>query len=145
MAKEYIETIHEVGLSLHFEEIQDGVQKRHYSRVSVLTFLVCLFVWDPQPHFSYGVNSQGRTYGDHPYHPGHSSPKGLVSLSVPSPPVLLSCILHQVRTLACPPVQYIQPIESLVCPFLVFLSYTYIQHPQKGTPQHTSNPTYKLC
>ena len=34
-------------------------------------------------------------------------PRGLVSLSVPSPPVLLSCILHQVRTLPCPPVLYI--------------------------------------
>ena len=24
---------------------------------------VCLFVWDPQPHFSRGVNSRRRTYG----------------------------------------------------------------------------------
>ena len=30
---------------------------------------VCLFVWDPQPHFSRGVNSQRRTYGDHPLPP----------------------------------------------------------------------------
>ena len=51
-----------------------------------LQFFTCLFVWDPQPHFSHGVNSQGRTYGDDPYHPGHLSPQGLVSLSVPSPP-----------------------------------------------------------
>ena len=36
------------------------------------------------------------------YHPGHSSPPGLVSVSVPSPPVLMSCILHPVRTLPCP-------------------------------------------
>ena len=79
------------------------------------------------------------------YHPGHSSPPGLVSVSVPSPPVLMSCILHPVRTLPCPPVLYIYPIESLVCFFLVFLSYTYIQTPQKRTPQQTSNPTYKLC
>ena len=65
--------------------------------------------------------------------------------SVPSPPVLMSCILHPVRALPCPPVLYIYPIESLVCFFLVFLSYTYIQTPQKRTPQQTSNPTYKLC
>ena len=68
-----------------------------------LNFFFC----DPQPHFSHRVNSQGRTYGDHPYHPGHLSPPGLVSLSVPSPPVLSSCILHQVCTLPCPPVLYI--------------------------------------
>ena len=66
------------------------------------------------------------------YHPGHSSPPGLVSLSVPPPPpVLLSCILHSVRTLPCPPVLYIYPIQSLVCFFLVFLSYTYIQPHRK--------------
>ena len=74
---------------------------------SLFNCFVYLFDWDPQPHFPHRVNSQGRTYRDHPYHPGHSSPPGLVSHSVSSPPVLLSCILHQVRTLPSPPVLYI--------------------------------------
>ena len=78
------------------------------------------FVLDPQPHLSHGVNSHGRTYGEHPYHPGHLSPPGLVSLPVPSAPVLLSCILHQVHTLPCLSVLYIYPnqVSSLSLPFL---------------------------
>ena len=73
-----------------------------HDMIELAPFVYLFVCWGPQPHFSHGVNSRGRTYGDHPYHPGHSSPPDLVPLSVPSPPVLLSCILHQVRTLPCP-------------------------------------------
>ena len=73
-------------------------------------------------------------------------PRALFQSLFPLPPYFChECILHPVRTLPCPPVLYIYPIESLVCFFLVFLSYTYIQTPQKRTPQHISNPTNKLC
>ena len=73
-------------------------------------------------------------------------PRALSQSLFPLPPYFChECILHPVRTLPCPPVLYIYPIESLVCFLLVFLSYTYIQTPQKRTPQHISNPTNKLC
>ena len=73
-------------------------------------------------------------------------PRALSQSLFPLPPYFChECLLHPVRTLPCPPVLYIYPIESLVCFFLVFLSYTYIQTPQKRTPQHISNPTNKLC
>ena len=69
-------------------------------------------------------------------------PRALSQSLFPLPPYL--CHASCIRSVPSP-VLYIYPIESLVCFFLVFQSYTYIQTPQKRTPQQTSNPTYKLC
>ena len=50
----------------------------------------------------------------------HSSLPGLIFLPVPCPPILLSCILHQVRTLPCLPVRYTYPnkVSGLSLPCL---------------------------
>ena len=74
---------------------------------------------------SHGVNSPEKTYRELPYHPGHSSPRGLWLPLYSLYPHALSCILHQICTIPCPPVLYRYPTKYLVCPFLVFPSYTY--------------------
>ena len=103
----------------------------------------CLFVWDPQPHFSRGVNSQRRTYGDHPRPPRPLvTPGPCVSVCSLSPHTFVlnaSCI----RSVPSPVLlSYTYTLSSL---WSVSLSYTYIQTPQERTPQHISNPTNKRC
>ena len=103
----------------------------------------CLFVCDPQPHFSRGVNSQRRTYGDHPLPPRPLvTPGPCVSVCSLSPHTFVlnaSCI----RSVPSPVLlSYTYTLSSL---WSVSLSYTYIQTPQKRTPQHISNPTNKRC
>ena len=90
---------------------------------------------------SHGVNSQRRTYGDLPYQLGHSSPPGLIFLHVPCPPpILLSCILHQVCTLPCLPVLCICPnqVSGLSLPCLpvvhVYLNPTKMNASTLQTP-----------
>ena len=61
---------------------------------------VCLFILNTWPHLSHGDNS----YVELPCHPGHTSTPGLIALRVPYPPIILSCILHQVRTVPGRPV-----------------------------------------
>ena len=51
-------------------------------------------------------------------------PRASLFFMFPIPPYLLSCILHQVSPLPCPPVLYRYPTKYLVCPLPVFLSYT---------------------
>ena len=46
----------------------------------------------------------------------------------PPPPILMSCSLHQVSTLPCPPVPYRYPTKYLVCPSL------------SSRPTHIFNP-----
>ena len=67
----------------------------HIKKYETVFFFVCLF---ETRNRIFPAGSTEITL----YHPGHSSPPGLVSVSAPSPPVLLSCILHPVRTLPCP-------------------------------------------
>ena len=87
-------------------------------------FLVCcLFVLDPYPHLSRGVNSRGRTYGELPYHPGHSSPPGLFVLHVPYPPILI--VMHpasgQSPPLSSCPIQISYQVSGLPPPCLPVL------------------------
>ena len=108
-----------------------------------ICLFVCLFVCDPQPHFSRGVNSQRRTYGDHPLPPRPLvTPGPCVSVCSLSPHTFVlnaSCI----RSVPSPVLlSYTYTLSSL---WSVSLSYTYIQTPQKRTPQHISNPTNKRC
>ena len=85
---------------------------------------ICLFVL--YPHLPHRVNSQKRTYREIPYHPVHSSSLDLISFHVSCPLILLSCILHQVRTLPCLPVLYIYPdqvsVLSLNCLHVVHIN-----------------------
>ena len=102
-----------------------------------------LFVCDPQPHFSRGVNSRKRTYGGHPLPPRPLvTPGPCVSVCSLSPHTFVlnaSCI----RSVPSPVLlSYTYTLSSL---WSVSLSYTYIQTPQKRTPQHISNPTNKRC
>ena len=111
--------------------------------VMILCLFVCLFVCDPQPQFSRGVNSQRRTYGDHPLPPRPLvTPGPCVSVCSLSPHTFVlnaSCI----RSVPSPVLlSYTYTLSSL---WSVSLSYTYIQTPQKRTPQHISNPTNKRC
>ena len=103
---------------------------------------VCLFVLDPYPHLSRGVNSRGRTYGEAPLPPR--------SLVTPGPRCS-SCSLspHTYCHASC--------IRSVPSP--VLLSYTDIlpsiwSAPSLSScPTHINNPhtyeplkpTYKLC
>ena len=116
--------------------------------VNRYVLFVCLFVLDPQAHLSHGVNSQGRTYGDLPYHPGHSSPPRLIFLHVPCPPppppppppILLSCILHQVCTLPRLPVLYIYSnhVSGLSLPCLPVVNIYF--NPTKMNPSTLQTP-----
>ena len=103
---------------------------------------VCLFVLDPYPHLSRGVNSRGRTYGETPL-----PPRPLVTPG----PRCSSCSLspHTYCHASC--------IRSVPSP--VLLSYTDIlpsiwSAPSLSScPTHVNNPhtyeplkpTYKLC
>ena len=103
---------------------------------------VCLFVLDPYPHLSRGVNSRGRTYGEAPL-----PPRPLVTPG----PRCSSCSLspHTYCHASC--------IRSVPSP--VLLSYTDIlpsiwSAPSLSScPTHINNPhtyeplkpTYKLC
>ena len=117
--------------------------KRCTSQQTHIFFFVCLFVCDPQPHFSRGVNSRRRTYGGHPLPPRPLvTPGPCVSVCSLSPHTFVlnaSCI----RSAPSPVLlSYTYTLSSL---WSVSLSYTYIQTPQKRTPQHISNPTNKRC
>ena len=92
----------------------------------------------------------GSAFVPRTYHPGHSSPPGLILLHVPCPPpspppplpLLLSCILHQVCTLPCLPVLYIYPNQvsglSLPCLPVLYLN------PTKMNPSTLQTP-HKNC
>ena len=78
---------------------------------------VCLFVLDPYPHLSRGVNSRGRTYGEAPL-----PPRPLVTPG----PRCSSCSLspHTYCHASCirsvpSPVLYRYPTKYLVCPIQV--------------------------
>ena len=110
--------------------------------ITLLDMFVCLFVLDPYPHLSRGVNSRGRTYGEAPL-----PPRPLVTPG----PRCSSCSLspHTYCHASC--------IRSVPSP--VLLSYTDIlpsiwSAPSLSScPTHINNPhtyeplkpTYKLC
>ena len=128
-----------VFMTVIFRNILISVSKLHCAKNCLF---VCLF-WDPQPHFSRGVNSQRRTYGDHPLPPRPLvTPWPCVSVCSLSPHTFVlnaSCL----RSVPSPVLlSYTYTLSSL---WSVSLSYTYIQTPQKRTPQHISNPTNKRC
>ena len=67
------------------------------------------------------------------------TPRPPVSPLVPCPPILLSCILHQVCTLPFFPVLYIYPNQVSGLP----LPCRPVVH--KYEPLNSSNPTYNMC
>ena len=93
-------------------------------------------------HLSHGVNPQGKTYGELPYHPGHSSLPRLVSRHVPCPPyfchascirsvpspVNLSCTYNLSFTglsLPCLPVIHIYLNPTHINPSIIINTYIY--------------------
>ena len=112
-----------------------------------LQFFTCLFVWDPQPHFSHGVNSLGRTYGDDPYHPGHLSPQGLVSLSVPPPPPPpYFCHASCIRSVPSPVLlSCTYNLSSLWSVPSLFSCPTHIFKPHRKEPLNTHQTPHTNC
>ena len=107
-----------VGMAYQSRNVNNGIPD---------DLFVCLFVCDPQPHFSRGVNSQRRTYGDHPLPPRPLvTPGPCVSVCSLSPHTFVlnaSCI----RSVPSPVLlSYTYTLSSL---WSVSLSYTYIQTP----------------
>ena len=137
----------------HFQGHYNSLLTFYQDRIFPIGLQMCLFVLDQQPHLSHGVNAQGRTYGDHPYHPARSlvsRPLSHVLFPPPPPPPPYFCHASCIRSVPSPVLlscTYIfrRPIltKSLVCPFLVFPSYTYILNSTQNEPLNSSNPTYK--
>ena len=95
-------------------------------------------------HLSHGVNSQESSHGELPYHSGHSSTTGLVSLHCSlspwtfvmhpasgSYPPLTSCPVH---------ISYQLSGLSLPCLHVIHI----YSNPTKWTPQQSLTSTYKL-
>ena len=77
------------------------------------------------------------------YHPGHSSPPGLVALHVPYPPILI--VMHPASGQSPPPsscpIQISYQVSGLPPPCLPVLHIYLKPH----TYEPLKNPTYKLC
>ena len=84
---------------------------------------VCLF-WIRNRICPAGSTPEGGPTESSPTTQATRHPRALLLFMFPIPPYLLSCILHQVSPLPCPPVLYRYPTKYLVCPLPVFLSYT---------------------
>ena len=112
--------------------------------IIIITWYVCLFVLDPQPHLSHGVNSQGRTYRNYPNHPGHSSPPCLVSLPVPSPPYF--CHASCIRSVPSPVIMSCTyNLSSLWFVPSLFSCPTHIFKPHRKEPLNTHQTPHTNC
>ena len=105
------------------------------NKVRIHRAVFCLFVWDPQPHFSRGVNSQRRTYGDHPLPPRPLvTPGPCLSLCSLSPHTFVmnaSCI----RSVPSPVLlSYTYTLSSLWSVSSLFFCPTHIFKPHRKEP-----------
>ena len=95
-----------------------------YIYIYMYTYVCCLF-WIRTRICPAGSTPEGGPTEKLPYHPGHSSPPGLVVLHVPYPPILI--VMHpasgQSPPLSSCPIQISYQVSGLPLP--VFLSYTY--------------------
>ena len=106
----------------------DGMSQaiQHISGMQLFsTMFVCLS-WIRNLICPTGSTSKGGPTERYPTTPATRQPLALILFFSSLSPVLLSCILHQVRTLPCLTVLHIYLTKCLVHHFLFFLSYSYI-------------------
>ena len=99
---------------------------------------VCLF-WIRTRICPAGSTPEGGPTEKLPYHPGHSSPPGLVVLHVSYPPILI--VMHPASGQS-PPLSYTDILPSIWSAPSLSSCPTHVNNPHTYEPL---KPTYKLC